>query len=145
MLMTFPGIPGLYYGDEIGMVDVAGLGARGCMIWDEARQDRALLDYHRRLITLRRRSSALQRGGFQVLAAEAETVAFQRESENERVIVIAHRGATARAAGPLPVTAAGVTDGARFVDAISGAAFVVQDGALALPSLGQGALVLEER
>ncbi|MCW5847902.1 MAG: maltodextrin glucosidase [Anaerolineae bacterium] len=144
VLLTFPGIPGLYYGDEIGMVDVAGLGARGCMVWDEARQDRSLLDYHRRLIAFRRGSSALQRGGFEVLAVEGETVAFQRESGDERVIVIAHRGAAARPAGPLPVARAGVADGARFVDVVGGAAWVVREGALALPPLGQGALVLRE-
>ncbi len=78
------------------------------------------------------------------MAAEADTVAFQRESGDERVVVIAHRGAAERPAGPLAVARAGVADGARFTDVLTGAAFVVRDGSLDLPPLSQGALILEE-
>jgi len=31
LLLTFPGVPGLYYGDEIGMLDDPELKSRGCM------------------------------------------------------------------------------------------------------------------
>lgn len=144
VLMTFPGVPGLYYGDEIGMVDTPGLGARGCMIWDQSRWDRSLLDYHRALIHFRRRSSALQRGGFQVLLNEPETVSFQRDSGDERVIVIAHRSAITRPASPMPVDHGGIPDGAHFSDLITGEVFTVRNGALVLPELPQGAMVLRQ-
>lgn len=144
LLLTFPGVPGLYYGDEIGMTDVPGLGARGCMIWDESRQDRSLYEYHKQLLRFRRDSAALQRGGFQVLLVEPETVAYQRESLGERVVVVAHRAETPRPPGPLSMTNAGVADGARFVDLFSGTELTVQSGMLPLPSLTQGALVLHE-
>jgi alpha-glucosidase len=144
VLFTFPGVPGLYYGDEIGMLDVPGLGARGCMVWDEARQDRALREYHRELIRLRRSSTALQRGGFQMLAVEPDMVAYQRESRDERVIVIAHRAAADRPAGPLSLARGGVADGTRFRDVFGGDEYLVQDGALSLPSLSQGAVILQE-
>ena len=144
LLLTFPGVPGLYYGDEIGMTDVPDLGARGCMVWDESRQDRSLHDYHKRLIHFRRNSTALQRGGFQLLVVEPDTIAYQRESIEGRVLVVAHRTEAARPAGGLPVAHAGVADGTRFVDLIGDAEFIVRDGALPLPPLPQGALILQE-
>jgi alpha-glucosidase len=144
VLLTFPGVPGLYYGDEIGMVDLPGLSARGCMIWDEARWDKSLCEYHRFLIDLRRRSSALRRGGFQLLMTEADTVAYQRESADERLIVIAHRAEEPRPAGSLPLAHGGVADGARFIDLAGGEELMVRGGGLRLPRLEQGAMILQQ-
>jgi alpha-glucosidase len=114
------------------------------MVWDEARWDKPLRDYHRRLIHLRRESVALRQGGFQVLLTEADTVAYQRDSATERVLVFAHRGEQPRPAGDVPLTHAGVPDGTRFVDALGGAETSVRDGALPLPELAQGALILRQ-
>ncbi|HOU40422.1 MAG TPA: alpha-amylase family glycosyl hydrolase [Promineifilum sp.] len=144
VLLTFPGVPGLYYGDEIGMTDVERLGARGCMVWDETRWNQPLHAFHRDLIHLRRRSSALQRGGFQLLLVEDDTIAYQRDSADERILVFAHRGAAPRPAGGVPIDHAGVPDGARFVDALGGAEFVVANGTLPLPELPQGALICQQ-
>lgn len=144
VLMTFPGVPGLYYGDEIGLSDVPGLGARGCMVWDEGRWNQPLYRYHRDLIHLRRRSSALQRGGFQVLLVEPDTVAYQRESADERVIIIAHRDERPRPAGRMTVDHGGVADGTQFVEWASGETFVVENGGLTLPPISQGAIILLE-
>jgi len=57
---------------------------------------------------------------------------------------VAHRAEAARPAGGLPVAHAGVADGTRFVDLIGDAEFIVRDGALPLPPLPQGALILQE-
>ena len=142
--MTFPGIPGLYYGDEIGMVDVPLLGSRGCMIWDENRWDRSLQAFYRDVIGLRQKSSALRRGGFQMLQIEKDTIAYQRESEDERLLVVAHRSESARPAARLSVSHAGIRDGTRFVDPVGGAELVVSAGELMLPRMEQGATVLVE-
>ena len=143
VLMTFPGVPGLYYGDEIGMTDVPDLKSRGCMIWDESGWNRPLHDFHRALIQLRRWSAALQRGGFQVLLIEPDTVAYQRECLGDRVIVIAHRGEKPRPAGTIEVAHGGVADGTRFVDWASGAELIARDGTLPLPEIEQGAMILQ--
>ena len=106
------------------------------MEWDESRWDHDLLAFHRDLIALRSAARhALQRGGFQVLAVEPETLAYQREGAEGRVLVVAHRAAQPRPAGPLPVADGGIPDGARFVEHFSGQAAVVKDGALPLPPL----------
>ncbi len=144
VLLTFPGVPGLYYGDEIGMMDTPDLASRGCMIWDESRWDKGLHEFYRGMIRLRQHSTALRRGGFQILLLEPETVAYQRESHDDRIIVVAHRGETPRPAGAIPVTHGGIADGTQFTDVLSGELFVVQDGWLWLPPVSQGPIILQQ-
>lgn len=143
LLMTFPGVPGFLYGDEVGLVDEPPLSSRACMPWDAARWDRSLLAFYRDLIALRRRSALLQRGGFQILAVEPETLAYQREGPGGWTIVVAHRSATPRPAGPLPIAHGGIPDGTRLVEHFSGQEVTVKEGALPLPEQPQGATLWE--
>ncbi len=146
---TFPGIPCLYYGDEIGMVEDAYLHQRGCMIWDETEWNQDLLQFYKDLIRLRRETAVLQTGGFQMLAVEPDTFAYQREGENActeqsrsgRFLIIAHRAPTPRPARPLPVAHGGIANGTRFVEQFSGQEAIVQNGSLLLPALPQGATI----
>lgn len=140
-LFTFPGLPGLYYGDEIGMVDDPDLGSRGCMVWDESGWDHDLLAFHKKLIKLRRASAALQTGGFEILAVEEDLLAFQREGEHGRILIIAHRHPTPRPAAPLPVRRGGIPDGTRFIEFFSGEELIVKEGALSLTAHPQGASI----
>lgn len=144
VLLTYPGVPGLYYGDEIGMVDLPALAGRGCMIWDEARWDAGLLEFHRQMIQLRRDSAALQRGGFQILAIEPETIIYQRDSLDDRVIVIAHRAKEPRLTGEVKVEHGSIADGLQFKNIMSGELFVVTDRSLRLPAIQQGVIVLRQ-
>jgi len=139
LLLTFPGAPGLYYGDEIGLLEDRLLHSRACMDWEPSHWDQSLLAFHKDLIPLRRSSPALQRGGFQVLAVEPDTLAYQRDSRQDCILVVSHRLAQPRPAGTLPVAAGGIPDGARFVEHFSGQSAVVKDGVLPLPALPQGA------
>jgi alpha-glucosidase len=139
--LTYPGLPAVYYGDEVGMEDVPGLGERGCMAWEEGRWNRPLLAHYQRLVALRRRLPALRQGGFQLLAAEVDTLAYQREGAEGRALVVAHRGAQPRPAGPLPVADGGLPDGLELVEAGSGRAAVVREGAFELPAQPQGASI----
>lgn len=136
---TFPGIPCLYYGDEIGMAEDEHLAQRGCMIWDESQWNQELLAFYKELIRLRRETAVLQTGSFQILAVEQETIAYQREGENGCCLVVAHRHASPRPASPLPVAHGGIADGTYFVEQFSGETAVVQDGVLPLPPQPQGA------
>lgn len=136
---TFPGVPCVYYGDEIGMVDDAHLEQRGCMIWDESRWDLDLRAFYKKLIKLRRESAVLQQGGFQVLAVEPDTVAYQREGKDGRLLIIAHRSQTPRPASPLPVAHGDIADGTQFVEYFTGQTITVINGNLPLTAHPQGA------
>ncbi|KAA3655989.1 MAG: maltodextrin glucosidase [Chloroflexi bacterium] len=136
---TFPGAPCVYYGDEIGMVDDPILRQRGCMIWDESRWNDDLLAFYKKLIKLRRETAVLHQGSFQILAVEPDTIVYQREGENGRVLVIAHRGEIPRTAAPLPVVHGNIPDGAQFVEYFTGHTLTVSNGCLPLADFGQGA------
>lgn len=142
---TFPGVPGIYYGDEIGMSDVLSLGSRGCMVWDEKRWNHGLLAFYRSLIQLRKESAVLQDGGFQMLLIEPDTFVYQREGKNGRILVTAHRNPKPRPAGLLPVAHGGIPDGTRFIEHFSRQEMVVANGALPLPEHGQGARLWIEK
>jgi alpha-glucosidase len=66
------------------------------MPWASAdRWDNALLEEYRRLIALRRSSDALARGSLRLVHAEADVIAYLRESPSERLLCLAARAAHA--------------------------------------------------
>ena len=54
MQMLLPGSPMIYYGDEVGLAGARDPDCRRGMLWDEARRDRDLLEWYRKLIRLRK-------------------------------------------------------------------------------------------
>ncbi len=92
------------------------------------------------LIALRRGSPALREGGFQVLHAAGDTLAFLREASDERLIVVARRGDDGLR--EVPVAAAALRDGTRLRELLGGGEATVIGGTLPLAGLdGAGAQV----
>ena len=60
--MVFPGMPMIYYGDEIGMFGGNDPDCRKGMVWDKKRQDIELLEYYKKWINIRKNSKALTLG-----------------------------------------------------------------------------------
>lgn len=133
LLFTYPGVPCVYYGDEIGMVGTHDPDNRRCMIWDQSAWNSDLLAYFKLLMRLRRSSPALSHGGFQLLYAEGDTLAFMREDPRERLLIVARRAEDELAA--LPVRYAALPDGARLHELLTGAEGVVSGGMLSLAGL----------
>ena len=52
--LLHPGMPMIYYGDEVGMTGGPDPDCRRGMLWDETRQDQDMLRWYRRLLQLRR-------------------------------------------------------------------------------------------
>jgi alpha-glucosidase len=137
LLLTYPGVPCVYYGDEIGLNG----DARACMNWDRSTWDHDLRAFYQTMIQLRKTSPALIDGGFQVLLIEENTFAYLRDSDRECIIVVAQRSAANRSASPLPVAQGAIADGTEFVEVISGARATVENGHLPLPEMAAGVLI----
>ena len=93
LLMTMPGIPAVFAGDEIGLEGITGEDARRPFPWKQPqRWDDRLLGVFRALIRLRRNTVALQRGGLRWIHVSDDRLAFLRETASERVLVVVSRG-----------------------------------------------------
>jgi glycosidase len=118
VLLTLPGTPFLYYGEEIGLDNGPGNDdefKRTPMPWDatagggfttgtpwfrfapgqeranvavEAHDPKSLLSHYRKLIQARHASQALARGSLTLLPSPKEVLAFARDLGNEHVIVL---------------------------------------------------------
>lgn len=82
------GVPYIYYGDEIGMSGGKDPLCRGCMVWDEDRQDMDLLMFFRRLIAIRKENPELVKGDLKMEVAKDGLVAFSRRSKDERILAV---------------------------------------------------------
>jgi cyclomaltodextrinase len=87
-LMTMPGAPCIYYGDEIGMSAADDPYCREAFPWhDESAWDRDLLAFYQRALALRNDHPVLRTGGFEALLAEGPVYAIWRVSETAQAIV----------------------------------------------------------
>ncbi|HRA00853.1 MAG TPA: maltodextrin glucosidase [Thermoflexales bacterium] len=140
LLFTYLGAPCVYYGEEIGLEGWGDPDCRRCMEWDESKWNKDVRGLYSGLMALRKANSALRHGGLQWLMAEHETLAFLREDEHHKVIVVAKRGADD--AQTLNARATGLADGAVLREFFSGAEQTVSGGFLSLAGLaGPGAQI----
>ncbi|MBR4049107.1 MAG: glycoside hydrolase family 13 protein [Clostridia bacterium] len=86
---TLPGIPSIYYGDEVGLEGCRDPFNRGCFPWGSENEE--LLDWYRRLGKIRRSSPALSYGSFVPVSEAAGCIAFAREGANSKLLTIANR------------------------------------------------------
>jgi cyclomaltodextrinase len=141
-LFTVPGIPCLYYGDEIGLTgrkEDGDQALRRPMLspdaeWPEERHH--LYRETARLAALRKRLPVLSYGRFAALEVSGTQFGFLRENDNQ-VAVVALNAEDEEVSLALPVGREGVSDGMRFRDALEPNAqtFTVKDGKLKVEPL----------
>lgn len=127
LLMTFPGAPCIYYGDEIGLEGGPDPDCRRAFPWDESRWDKDLLEWYRRCITLRHALPALRRGEFRRLYADPVVYAFARFLPSDPPVLVAVNAGESPASPAIP--AQGLwADGTRLTDRIAGSVWSVAGG-----------------
>lgn len=86
LLLTFPGAPSIYYGDEVGLPGALDPDSRrGFPLESDWELD--VLDYHKQLITLRHKYCALRTGSYQILLAEGTVYVFARILGDEEIVI----------------------------------------------------------
>jgi neopullulanase len=86
-IMTMPGAPCIYYGDEVGVDGNHDPDCRKSFPWDESKWDHDLLTYAKGLITLRKKNPALRHGNYKRLFTVDGIYCYSRTSENDSFIV----------------------------------------------------------
>jgi glycosidase len=147
LLLTAPGAPLVYYGDEIGMEGEDDPDCRRCMEWDASKHDRTLLETYRTLILLRREKPWLAWGAFEDLVAddERELYVYRRRARgplelvyggSDELLYVALNTGAARAEVRVPI------DAPALRDALSGARVPASRGEAAVTLDAGGAAVL---
>ena len=90
MLLTWPGAPTLYYGDEAGVCGFTDPDNRRTYPW--GRENRELIDFHRDMINVHKRLKPLKNGSFMFLKCERDLVSYGRFDDEGAVIVVVNSG-----------------------------------------------------
>ena len=88
--MTYPGVPMVLYGDELGLTGGDDPDSRRCMPWDKEKGDYKLRDFYKKLIQIRKDNEILQNGDYQTfIIDEAKNIySFKRKLDSKEIIVI---------------------------------------------------------
>jgi len=129
----YPGAPGIYYGDEIGLEGGKDPDSRRAFPWDPARWETSLRDWVRRLAHLRRQRAVLRRGDLRWLGSDdaARTAAFSRSLGSERA-VLALNASDSPQTLQLSAEQAGLSEGQVLSSGLGGEARKVEGGAVHL-------------
>jgi alpha-glucosidase len=96
LLLLWPGVPCVYYGDEVGLAGGPDPDNRRGMPWDESSWDHELRDWYRELIARRRTDDVLAHGDVRVLQAAGDVFCFARVLGPHLRLVALNRGLDAR-------------------------------------------------
>ncbi|MBD1390065.1 maltodextrin glucosidase [Neiella sp. HB171785] len=91
LLMSYIGVPSIYYGDEIGLTGHNDPYCRTCFNWDETSWHQELKHWYQQTIALRQQYSALQCGTYATLYAKADLFVFARFIAKQMLIVAINR------------------------------------------------------
>ena len=97
LLLTFPGAPSIYYGDEVGLPGGIDPDSRRSFPL-EAKWEREIFNNHRQLIALRHTYPALRTGDYQVLHAQGQLYIFARTLGTEELIIAINAGTSSATA-----------------------------------------------
>ncbi len=130
-VLTIPGVPFIYYGDEIGMTGAADPDNRRMMRFDNDLNsyEKQTLEEVSKLIHVRKNHSALRYGDFYTLQADKNIYAYLRSDMNERILTIINKSDDRQ---KVDLTLPRVYKLTKATDLISGEEFEVKKGKLSV-------------
>ena len=90
-LMTIPGPPVIYYGDEVGMTGAADPDNRREMDWTLNKRQKELRKYVSAMTALRSQHPALRYGDYYTIRADEQVYAYMRSDFNEKILTVIYR------------------------------------------------------
>jgi alpha-glucosidase len=94
MVLTYPGVPSIFAGDEIGLEGSSGEDGRRTINWeDRSSWDIDFLSEVKKLISFRKKHDAFINGGLRWILVEDDCLAFLRESKKETILIFVSRKA----------------------------------------------------
>jgi alpha-glucosidase len=135
LLMSMPGMPSVFQGDEFGMAADHSHLTRAPVPWDRPETwDTATLSHFRSSIQARNGSVALRRGGFRWVSSGDDHLTFIREHPDETVLVHATRSRVEQSSATQlcdALDAAGYGTGATVTDLLHNRDVVARDAVAA--------------
>ena len=95
MQMTLPGVPCIFYGDEIGMTGYGDPFCRATFPWDDMNKydsTGTVFENYKKLIALRNGNSALSTGEFETVYKTGSVYSYFRYEKSEKFIVAVNMG-----------------------------------------------------
>ncbi len=89
LLFTLPGVPSIFYGDEIGLDGYADPFCRKCYPWN-GEKDENLFDTYKHLISLRKSSPAFVSGEIEFVYGDDKALGYLRFTKDEMYLYIAN-------------------------------------------------------
>jgi len=140
-LLTIPGIPIIYYGDEIGMTGASDPDNRRMMRFDSELNENEKQTFNdvSKLINIRKENSALRYGDFLTLQADENIYAYIRSDMNERIITVINKNPDQQ---KISYSLPAIYKISKAFDLISGKEYVVKNNILDINVKGIGYLIL---
>lgn len=91
LLFTYPGIPAMLYGDEVGLEGDGDPDCRRPMLWEFEKRDNERFELHKKLIRMRREAICLSRGGMMELSTAADHFAYARVYGSDSIITLVRK------------------------------------------------------
>ncbi|NOK64013.1 MAG: DUF3459 domain-containing protein [Chloroflexi bacterium AL-W] len=141
LLMTYPGAPSIFYGDEIGLPGGQDPDCRRPIPWDQPETwDTNVLRYHKELIALRHAHPVLRTGVYQGLYADEAVYACTRTNTDETLLVAVNVAEEARSVTIMTNTIFGTSDNVKTL--FGEGTYTLQTGQLILNLPRRSGIVL---